>query len=86
MRIPKEIREKIEQRNELSEEMEEWLKENTDIVGCDIEHAYITDELAGFPQRDGEYCNQRILGEDWFVGEYYWKMDNGKFLCVHYET
>lgn len=33
----------------------------------------------------GEYCKQTILGEDWYIGQYYWKMDNGKYLCMDFE-
>jgi len=25
------------------------------------------------------------LGEDWYIGQYYWKMDNGKYLCMDFE-
>lgn len=85
MQIPKEIREKIEQRNKLDEELREWFEENVDAEGCDIKYAHIVDKPTGEPQGDGEYCDQKILGEDWYCGKYYWTMDNGKYLCMNYE-
>lgn len=36
MIIPREIREKIEQRNQLDEEIADWFQENVDTDGCDI--------------------------------------------------
>lgn len=85
MQIPKEIREKIEQRIKLNEELDAWFNENVDAEGCDIRNAYFVDKPKGESQGDGEYCNQRILGEDWYMGQYYWKMDNGKYLCANFE-
>ena len=35
MKIPKEIREKIEQRIKLDDELTKWFAENLDIEGCD---------------------------------------------------
>lgn len=35
MIIPREIREKIEQRNQLNEEIADWFQENVDADGCD---------------------------------------------------
>lgn len=85
MQIPKEIREKIEERNRLNEELKSWFDENTDTEGCNIRDAYIVDEPTGESQGDGEYCEQWIMGEDWYRGHYYWQMDNGKYLCMDYE-
>lgn len=86
MIIPREIREKIEQRNQLNEEIADWFQENVDADGCDIKNAYVVDEPKGEEQiEEGEYCKQTILGEDWYIGQYYWKMDNGKYLCMDFE-
>lgn len=86
MIIPREIREKIEQRNQLDEEIADWFQENVDVDGCDIKNAYVVDEPKGEEQiEEGEYCKQTILGEDWYIGQYYWKMDNGKYLCMDFE-
>lgn len=86
MTIPKEIREKVEQRIKLNEELREWFKENIDVEGCDMDFARNVDEPSGEPQGDGEYCEQRVMGEDWYVGRYYWQMDNGKYLCMDFEV
>ena len=65
MIIPREIREKIEQRNQLDEEIAGWFQENVDAYGCDIKNAYVVDEPKGEEQiEEGEYCKQSILGED----------------------
>lgn len=84
MIIPKEIREKIEQRIELNNELDTWFKENINVEGCDIRDAKIVDKPTGEPQSNGEYCDQTTLGEDWYVGYYYWQMDNGKYLCMDF--
>lgn len=86
MIIPKEIREKIEQRIKLNTELGTWFAENMDIEGCDTINAYIVAKPKGNSQEDGEYCDQRILGEDWYSGQYYWKMDNGMYLCMNFEV
>ena len=75
MIIPREIREKIEQRNQLDEEIADWFQENVDVDGQKGEEQI----------EEGEYCKQTILGEDWYIGQYYWKMDNGKYLCMDFE-
>lgn len=84
MIIPKEIREKIEQRIKLNIQLETWFEENLDIEGCDTIKAYIVDKPKGISVYDGEYCYQRMLGEDWYLG-HYWKMDNGLYLCMNFE-
>lgn len=45
-KIPKEIVDKIEQRNKLNEEIETWCKEHLDMDGLDSDCADITDHLA----------------------------------------
>lgn len=85
MQIPKEIREKIEHRIKLNEELDAWFKKNLDVDGCDIRDVRIVDEPIGEPQGDGEYCDQTTLGEDLYTGQYYWKMDDGKYLCMYFD-
>lgn len=85
MIIRKEIREKLELRTKLDEELKSWFKENIDVDGCDISNAKICDKPAGVSQSQGEYCDQTMIGEDWYKGQYYWKMDNGKYLCMDFE-
>lgn len=85
MQIPKKIREKIEQRIKLNEELDAWFEENVDAEGCDMRNVRIVDKPLGAPQDDNEYCDQRTLGEDWYVGQYYWKMDDGMYLCADFE-
>nr|DAT34651.1 MAG TPA: hypothetical protein [Caudoviricetes sp.] len=85
MIIPREIREKIEQRIKLNTELEAWFSENVDLEGCDAINAFIVSEPKGESQGDGEYCDQRTLEEDWYSGQYYWQMDNGQYLCMNFE-
>lgn len=85
MIIPKEIREKVEQRMKLDDELDKWFEEYLDIEGCDTRTVAIVDTPSGERQSNGEYCNQVVLGEDWYRGQYYWKMDNGKYLRMNYE-
>lgn len=85
MQIPKEIREKIEQRIKLNEELDAWFKENIDTEGCDMRNVRIVNNPKGEEQDDDEYCDQKTLGEDWYRGQYYWKMDNDKYLCADFE-
>lgn len=85
MIIPKEIREKIEQRIKLNEELDKWFEKNIDVEGCDTRDVKIVDVPVGKSQGDGEYCDQTTLGEDWYTGQYYWQMDNGKYLCMDFD-
>lgn len=85
MKIPKEIREKIEKRVKLNEELDAWFKENLDIEGCNHRDVQVVDEPTGEDQYDGEYCDQSQYGDDCFYGNYYWEMDNGKYLCMSFE-
>lgn len=49
-KIPKEIVDKIEQRNKLNEEIETWCKENLDMDGMNSDCADITDHHTGDEQ------------------------------------
>lgn len=86
MTIPKEIREKIEQKLRLDEEIKDWMNENLDIEYCVYNTMKIQDNPSGKEQLDGEWCDQTTgyLGYD-FCGHYYWPMDNGKYLCMYFE-
>lgn len=53
-KIPKEIVDKIEQRNKLNEEIETWCKENLDVDGTDPDCADITDHHTGKEQGNDE--------------------------------
>lgn len=85
MIIRKEIREILELKIKLSEELKSWFKENIDVDGCDISNVRICNKPAGVYQSQGEYCDQTMIGEDWYKGQYYWQMDNGKYLCMDFE-
>lgn len=66
--------------------VERFCMERTGGTIWDIKNAYVVDEPKGEEQiEEGEYCKQTILGEDWYIGQYYWKMDNGKYLCMDFE-
>ena len=49
-KIPKEIVDKIEQRNALDNEIKEWCKNNLDMDGMDSKYAEITDYYTGDEQ------------------------------------
>lgn len=85
--IPKELRNKIEQKLQIDKEIQEWLSENScvqynEIFWNDVE---IVDEPYGDEQDDGEYCDQSTNGYDDYWGYYYFPLDNGKYLKVYYQ-
>ena len=60
-KIPKEIVDKIEQRNALDNEIKEWCKNNLDMDGMDSKYAEITDYHTGDEQgteERKEWCEQ----------------------------
>lgn len=61
-KIPKEIVDKIEQRNKLNEEIETWGKEHLDMDGMDSDCADITDHHIGKEQGNDE-CKE--WSEQW---------------------
>lgn len=90
--IPKEIREKIEYKLKLDEEIRKWTSENLSSENLYVEGFYfesmkIVDEPSGEEQDNGEYCDQSRFeySEDSFYGYYYFPLDNGKYLCFYYE-
>lgn len=86
MTIPKEIREKVERKLKLDEEIKDWIKENLDAEDMFFETISIEDYPSGVEQDDGEWCDQSVgyCGDD-FHGSYYWPMDNGKYMCMYFE-
>ena len=61
-KIPKEIVDKIEQRNKLNEEIETWCKENLNMGGMCSDGVDITDHHTGDEQatvKGREWCEQR---------------------------
>ena len=89
MKIPKEIVKKIRQANEINNEICKWMDENLDCEGMDLSRFFwnIVPEPQGVEQIEAEeYCDQRVIGEDWFIGEYYWNLEGeSNYLEIHYE-
>lgn len=88
-KIPKEIVDKIEQRNKLNEEIETWCKENLDVAGMCSYCADITDHHTGDEQRSNrcrKLCEQRIgYCKVDYHGHYYWKTEYpGKYLHMEF--
>lgn len=87
--IPKEIVDKIEQRNALNEEIAKWCKENLEMDGMNSDFVDITDYHTGGEQgRDDckEWCDQTCKGEDWYEGDYYWETEyEGKYLHMDFD-
>lgn len=88
-KIPKEIVDKINQRNKLNKEIEDWYKENIGIEDMSPNFADITDYHTGNGQgtdKCKEWCEQ-WYGEDWYYGHYYWETEyKGKYLHMGFET
>ena len=83
MKCSKEIAKKIEkwqklnyETNKLYDEIETYFVEELGAEG--FIHPFITDTPKGQLQNDDEYCDQRCLGEDWFTGSYYHKIEGSK--------
>lgn len=89
-KIPKEIVDKIEQRNSLNAEIAQWCRENLDMEGMDPNYSDITDSVTGNEQGGDnckEYCDQRCMGEDWYVGDYYWETEyKNKWLHMEFNV
>ena len=87
-KIPKEIVDKIEQRNALNEEIAEWCKENLELDGMNYDFADITDYHTGGEQGGDdckEWCDQTCKGEDWYEGDDYWETEyEGKYLHMEF--
>ena len=89
-KIPKEIVDKIEQRNALDEEIKAWCKENLDMDGMNSKYAEITDYHNGDEQgteKCKEWCDQTCIYEDWYTGDYYWETEcSGKYLHMTFDV
>lgn len=88
-KIPKEIVDKIEQRNRLNEEIRVWCNENLDMEGMNSDFADITDYYAGevnsFEDEEREWCDQNQVSESLFYGDYYWQTEySGKYLHMEF--
>lgn len=83
-KITKEIVDKIEQRNQLNEEITKQCKDNLDMEGMDVDNATIENYHTGQEQgskKCKEWCDQKRMGEDWYIGDYYWETEyKGKYL------
>lgn len=67
------------------EAIEETQEIDTD--GLDFESMKIVDKPRGEAQGDGEYCEQFCLGEDWYRGTYFIKIENeDKWLAIGFEV
>ncbi len=74
---------KIEQRNKLDKEIDDWFSENVDMDGMNSKYADITDHITGKSQGDFEWCEQHQGHcEDEYYGHYYWGT-NRKDKFVH---
>nr|DAV57195.1 MAG TPA: hypothetical protein [Caudoviricetes sp.] len=80
-KVPKEIVDKIEQRNKLNKEIMEWCNENLDMEGMDSDFADITDYHTGCEQGGNnckEWCDQDKVVEQ--------LEDYGNDECAYYEN
>lgn len=89
-KIPKEIVDKIEQRNVLDKEIKAWCENNLNMDGMDSKYAEIVNLHTGKEQGTEEcreWCDQICIYEDWYRGNYYWETEyEGKFLCMEFEA
>ena len=100
-KLPKDIVEKMEQVNKLTEEISKWFydndmdlegteHENTDYHGKFRHRDYyeFTDTPTGTEQRDGEYCEQHqdVMIEDSYYGKYYYPTEKGNYFKVDFEV
>lgn len=91
MKIPKEIADKVESYQELQEQADRLYKEIREYFEKELEFdgfekPFIADKPHGQEVSDGEYCSQTTLGEDWYVGKYYYPVENSdKYVGISYE-
>ena len=91
MKIPKEIVEKIRQANELNNEICKWMNDYIDnFEDFEVNSLFweIVPEPRGESQDDDgeEYVDQRTYGEDWHMGEAYYKFEGeSNYLEMHFE-
>ena len=89
MKCSKEIAKKIEkyqkkldEANDLYFEIESYFIKELGAEG--FISPFITDEPKGELQDEDEYCYQRCLGEDWYSGSYYHKIEGSKKYAGYY--
>lgn len=90
-KIPENIVTKIEMRNLLDKEIDEWCQKHLDMDGMDSRFAEITDYHKGdeqFTSRRKEWCDQHTgYCEDDYYGDYFWETKcNGKYLHMHFSV
>lgn len=100
MIVPKRIVDKIIKMQTLRQEIATWFNDNDDNLsfttdgnpyqdGMHTDQMQIVDEPKGDKQCDGTYCDQHNAGApgiDWFYGNYYYKLYNGKYLKVPFNA
>lgn len=89
MIVPKKIVDKIIKMQTLRQEIATWFNDNDDDDpyqdGMYTDQMQIVDEPKGDKECDGKYCDQHgpvVPGGDWFYGNCYYKLYNGKYLKV----
>ncbi|MDE5820673.1 MAG: hypothetical protein K2N41_04465 [Lachnospiraceae bacterium] len=92
MKVSKKIAKKVKQYQKLKsqadklfEELEAYFIGEQGLEG--FEDAFIADKPEGSKQtKDGEYCDQITLGEDWYRGTYYYPIkDSKKYVGCEYQ-
>ena len=91
MKVPKEIAEKVKIYQaglKAFEEVVEWLNQNTEADGVNVNYLFIADKTTGREQDDGEYCEQYSYGycEVSFYGKYYHPIEGStQYLGYHFD-
>ncbi|MDE5830583.1 MAG: hypothetical protein K2H53_02670, partial [Clostridia bacterium] len=92
MKVSQEIADKVEQwqvlqsqANNLYKELVDYFESESNIEG--LGEPFIIDTPKGIKNSDdGEFCNQVTLGEDWFMGQYYFPIeDSDKYVGWSFE-
>ena len=70
--------------DELYKEIKRYFEEELSTEGFGI--PFITQKPEGELLNNDEYCNQIVLGEDWYRGEYYYQIENSdKYIGYSFE-
>lgn len=94
MKVSKEIAAKVEKYTELRteadklyQEIREYFEDISETNADGFDTPFITDKPQGIRQTaDGEFCDQIILGEDWYKGKYYYPTEEPeKYVGFSYE-
>lgn len=84
MKVPKEIAEKVERYQTTQAEADKLLAELKEYFEVEIgaegfKSPFIAEKPTGTAQLDeDEYCYQITLGEDWYMGKYYHKIEGSE--------